>query len=120
MLRTWLTSLLISLLFLPPGICVCAATACLQPNQNQDGASSQEDGLPDSHKHHIPGCPAMGPDQQAPRPEAKVQPLVPEQGTMLPCWTPSGESEFSLALPSAAESGIAATPLHILQRILLI
>ena len=120
MLRTWLSSLLISLLFLPPGICVCAATPHLQTKENQVRSTSQEDGLPDSHEHHAPGCPALGPDQQAPRPDAKVQPLVPEHEATLPCWMPIGGNEFTDFLPGAAESGLAATPLHILQRILLI
>lgn len=120
MLRIWLSSLLISLLFLPPGICVCAATPCLQTVGNLQRSASQEDGLPDSHEHHAPGCPSLGPDQQAPRPTVKVQPLAPEHEAMLPCWMPTDGSEFSLGLPSGAESGFAATPLHILQRILLI
>ena len=114
MLRTWLSSLLISLLFLPPGICVCASTPQLQP------MSVPDDGLPDSHEDHIPGCPALGPSQQAPRPDVKVQPLVSEHDGMLLSWSPTSGSEASFALPAAAEDGFAATPLHILQRILLI
>lgn len=120
MLRAWLSSLLISLIFLPPGICVCAATSHLPTNEILDRSASQEDGLPDSHEHHAPGCPAIGSDQQAPRPEVKVQPLAPEHEAALPCWVLTNRGEFSLALPSVAESGFAATPLHILQRILLI
>lgn len=123
MLRCCLNPLLIALLFLPPGICVCAATTT-QGEDNSVSSSSHDGGLPDSHPDHhpdhLPGCPALERAPQATPPELKPQLIGPVQyATHLfrrTIWT----NEFRLAYHGAPENGFAATPPHILKRVLLI
>ena len=119
MLRSCLNLLLICLLFLPSGICVCAATTT-HSEEKTVSTSSHDDGLPDSHEDHFPGCPALEPSQQVTRPEVKPQTIVPVHNATLCFWQPIRASEFGFAYPSAAENGFAATPLHILKRVLLV
>jgi hypothetical protein len=120
MLRICLSLFLIGTLFLPPGICVCAANTAHVKEQSDSSSSRDDDQSPDSHEDHLPDCPALESRQQLTQSEVEPQWFGPVHHATHCLWDPIRASNFSFAYPSAAENKFAATPLHILKRVLLV